>query len=216
MRTARLTRPFWALVCRAPVLLSFPAGIAMEDLATPSLVGLRPQGPARASLVPQQQSQPRLPAQGWPGGSQNRLWHEARMAGAGPWGWGHLGSEYGQLPAWLLLHMAPWCGPPATRVLCSARLPPAQHPRWEPQLLCRPAPPSARFPPRLHSAPPPPAQPVPALCPVPGQRPPPLQPALGSCCSRSRSPSPSPSTRQPGLSPQINGLPNTPAPPVQC
>lgn len=62
----------------------------------------------------------------------------------------------------------------------------------------------------------PPAQPVPALCPVPGQRPPPSQPALGSCCSRSRSPSPSPSTRQPGLSPQINGLPNTPAPPVQC
>lgn len=79
----------------------------MEDLASLSLIGLRPQGPARASLVPQQQSQARLPAQGWPTGSQSRLWHEARMAGAGPWGWGHLGSEYEQLPAWILLHMAP-------------------------------------------------------------------------------------------------------------
>lgn len=62
MRTARLTRPFWALGCRAPVLLSFPAGIAMEALTPHSLNALEPQGPA--SLVPQQQSQPRLRAQG--------------------------------------------------------------------------------------------------------------------------------------------------------
>lgn len=84
MRTARLTRPFWALGCRDPVLLSFPAGTAMEDLAPPSLTALGPQGRASASLVLQQQSQPRLPAQGWPTGSQDRLWHEARMTGLGP------------------------------------------------------------------------------------------------------------------------------------
>lgn len=62
----------------------------------------------------------------------------------------------------------------------------------------------------------PPPSPCPPSAPCLASGPPPLQPALGSCCSRSRSPSPSPSTRQPGLSPQINGLPNTPAPPVQC
>lgn len=43
MRTARLTRPFWALGCRAPVLLAFPAGAAMEDLAPPSLPARGPR-----------------------------------------------------------------------------------------------------------------------------------------------------------------------------
>lgn len=112
MRTARLTRPFRALGCRAPVLLALPAGAAMEDLAPPSLPALGPEeGPASASPAPQQQFQPSLrPRDGRPG-SQGSLWQEARVAGAGPQGWGHPGSERGQQPAWLGLPMVPWCGP---------------------------------------------------------------------------------------------------------
>lgn len=126
MRTARLTRPFWALGCRAPVPLAFPAGAAMEDLAPPSLSALEPEGLASAPPAPQQQSQPRLRPRGWRPGAQGRLWHEARVAGAGPRGWGHPGSECGQQPAWLGPPMAPpGAGPPAANVLRPAR-PPAQ------------------------------------------------------------------------------------------
>lgn len=99
MRTARLTRPFWALGCSAPVLLAFLAGAAMEDLAAPSLPALGPKGPASVSPAPEQQSQPRLCPRDWRPGSQGSLWHEARVAGAGPQGWGHPGSEHGQQPA---------------------------------------------------------------------------------------------------------------------
>lgn len=53
MRTARLTRPFWTLGCRAPVLLTFLAEAAMEDLAPPSLPALGPESPASASPAPQ-------------------------------------------------------------------------------------------------------------------------------------------------------------------
>lgn len=52
MRTARLTRPFWTLGCRALVLLAFPAGAAMEDVAAPSLPALGPQGPPAPHLHP--------------------------------------------------------------------------------------------------------------------------------------------------------------------
>lgn len=65
MRTARLTRPFWALGCRAPVLLAFPVGAAMKDLAPPSLPALGPRGPTPA---------PHLHPRGWRPGSRGSLW----------------------------------------------------------------------------------------------------------------------------------------------
>ena len=208
MRTARLTRPFWALGCRAPVPLAFPAGAAMEDLAPPSLPALEPEGLASAPPAPQQQSQPRLRPRGWRPGAQGRLWHEARVAGAGPRGWGHPGSECGQQPAWLGPPMAPRCGAPAANVLRPAR-PPAQQ-QLRGRNLGSSAGPSSQAPTPTPATLGSPALPGLASGPLP------RGPIQGSCCSRSRSPRPSPSPRQPGLSPQINGLPDTPAPPVQC
>lgn len=154
MRTARLTRPFWALGCRAPVLLAFPAGAAMEDLAPPSLTALEPEGPASASPAPQQQSQPRLRPRGWRPGFQGSPWHEARVAGAGPWGRGHPGSECGQQPAWLGLPMAPWCGP---RCQGAALCPPPAQQQRRGRNLSSSASPSSQVPtPTLpHWAPPP-------------------------------------------------------------
>lgn len=206
MRTARLTRPFWALGCRAPVPLAFPAGAAMEDLAAPSLPALEPEGPASAPPAPQQQSQPRLRPRGWQPGIQGRLWHEARVAGAGPRGWGHPGSECGQQPAWLR-PMALWCGPPAARVLRSACPAVQQQPRG--RNLGSSARPSSQAPTPTppHWAPPP--RPYWPAAPSPAAR-------SGLLLQPLPQPAPLPLPRQPGLSPQINGLPDTPAPPVQC
>lgn len=96
---------------------------------------------------------------------------------------------------------------PAARVLRSARRQPSSSAAVGTSAP-QPAPPPRSPPPPCHTGLPRPAR--------AGQRPPPPRPDQGSCCSRSRSPRPSPSPRQPGLSPQINGLPDTPAPPVQC
>lgn len=156
----------------------------MEDLAPPSLPASGPEGLARTSPAPQQQSQPRLCPRGWQPGFQGGLLHKARVAGAGPLGWGHPGTERGQQPTQLRLPMAPWCGPRCQgAALCP---PPAQHctPRSEPRLLSRPL-----------LLPVPHPQPATLGSPAPpsaGQRPPPPQPAPGSCCSRSHSPRPSP------------------------
>ena len=206
MRTARLTRPFRALGCRAPVLLALPAGAAMEDLAPPSLPALGPEeGPASASPAPQQQFQPSLrPRDGRPG-SQGSLWQEARVAGAGPQGWGHPGSERGQQPAWLGLPMVPWCGPRCPgAALCPL---PAQS---EPRLLRAAPPPPRSPPPPRHTGLPRPARPGLARGPLPRGR---LW-APAAAAPAARAPPPPPGG--PGLSPQINGLPDTPAPPVQC
>lgn len=102
------------------------------------------------------------------------------------------------------------CALPACRQPSSSRGGNRSSSAGRPLLLPGSHPHSATLPPH------PPPSPCPPSAPCPASGPPPSQPALGSCCSRSRSPRPSPSTRQPGLSPQINGLPNTPAPPVQC
>lgn len=124
MRTARRTRPFWALGCRAPVLLAFPAGAAMEDLAPPSLPALGPEGPASTSPAPQQQSQPRLRPRGWRPGSQDSLWHEARVAGAGPGAGVTLAVSVDSSPPGSGCPWSPGAGP-AARVLCSARRQPS-------------------------------------------------------------------------------------------
>lgn len=207
MRTARLTRPFWALGRRAPVLLAFPAGAAMEDLAPCSLPALGPEGLATASPAPQQQSQPRLHPRGWPTGNQSSPWHEARVVVAGPRGWGHPGSKRGQQPAWLELPMAPWRGPCCQgAVLCPPASPAAA-------ALGTSAPPAG---PSFYQVPTPhPATLGSPAPPVPSQRPPPPQPARAPAVALPQ-PEPLPLRQQPGLSPQINGLPDTPAQPVQC
>lgn len=80
------------------------------------------------------------------------------VAGAGPRGWGHPGSERGQWPAWLGPPMVRWCRPGCQgATLCP---PPAQQRRGRNRLL-QPAPPPPRSPP--------PPRP-------PGQRPPPPRP----------------------------------------
>lgn len=112
------------------------------------------------------------------GGSRDSLWREARVAGAGPQGRGHPGTERGQRPAWLRLPMASWCGPAAGVLRFARASPAAAAPRSEPRLL-RPAPPPPRSPPppaRPASGPPPPQrsglrlQPLlqPAPLPLPG------------------------------------------------
>lgn len=93
--------------------------------------------------------------------------------------------------------MAPWHRSGGQGAALS--LPPAQ-PRLRGQNLGSSARPSSS------PSPPPPRQ--------PGQRPPPPQQlwAPAAAAPAARTP---PLPQQPGLSPQINGLPNTPAPPVQ-
>lgn len=179
-------------------------------LGSPQLACPGPKGPASASPAPQQQPRPRLRPSRWRPGSQGSLWHEARVTGAGPRGWGHPGSERGQQPAWLRPPMVPWCRPRCQgAALCP--LPAQQRQGTAVGTSAPPAGPSS-------SQVPTPAPPAPgSRAPPAGQRPPPPRPAApGSRCSHSRGPCPSPSPRQPGLSPQINGLPDTPAPPVQC
>ena len=185
MRTARLTRPFWALGCRAPVLLAFPAGAAMEDLAPPSLPARGPEGPASASPAAQRQLSPGC-APG-AGGLAPRA-----ASGTKPGSLG-LGLGAGVTLAVSVDSSPPGSGcpwprgaGPAARVPHSARCQPSSGPGTAVGASAPPAGPSS-------SQVPTPAPTPGSLAPPAGQRPPPPRPAPGSCCSHSRSPCPSPS-----------------------